>query len=164
MPIIGNFFTPWWQRPLNGMNDAEKDIVWTNDLECTQLAFELLSLGPIVGEHGLQLTNLTKRIGATDSDPRLITRASARELCRAVIDYLLSAEGRKAIIEGPSGIGKSRTMLHLLLLCIQANLLIIYDDSESQRTYVFVPEKKVLGHRPVEGSHSPLDALATDPH
>lgn len=118
--------------------------MWLNDPDRTQLAFELLSITPIECDHGLQLTNLTQRIGLTRDDPRMVTRIGSRQLFDAVCTYIIGGKERRALVVGAHGGGKSRNLLHLLKRLMQANQLILYDESFSGQTFAFVPEEWIL--------------------
>lgn len=154
---------PWWQTH-HGIEDKDSRVLWRNDLEKSQLAFELLSCEPVACAQELEVTHLTNPIQFHAWDPRLITRRRSRDVFDAVYDYIMSEIGSRALVIGAPGVGKSRNFLYLLKRFMETNQLVLYHNVASCLVYAFVPLEQVLNHRVDPAHPHELDALAQDPH
>lgn len=112
-----------------------QQIEWKYDRDAGRMAAELVNIEPEKLRSGIEVTRLT---GFIDLDgvrsPTLITRRHTRLLSNAAVEYLEHSPplSRVAIIGGP-GIGKTRTLLHVLRLLLKKGKYVVY----AYRTKVF---------------------------
>jgi len=135
----------WWLTiPADPTNHGQ-DNLWQRDRTSELFATELVTLAPVLSNHGLEVTYLTHTFHAPRNDKtRLITRQNTRDVLDAVFDAIAPGDPNQCLIEGAAGIGKSWNLIYLLRKLLKSNRLVVFISVKRDICVAFVPPQNVL--------------------
>lgn len=112
--------------------------IWSDDVDATAYANELRDAPIVEAESGIQFISLTRNLQSDEmASPGIVTRTSVRELWGLVFEHSSGIGGKRVLVTGRPGIGKSRTLCYFLRLLLRKQKTVIFQSFKDENVWRF---------------------------